>query len=81
MTVIILRVQHPGGQLRIEVDSQETIGDLNKIIASKLSADSNNIILSFDNKKYVQFSPSTTIRSYKQFEDGARIFMKLKDQN
>lgn len=80
MTVIILRIQHPGGQLRIEVDSQETIEDLNKKIASKLSTESNNITLSFDNKKFVKFSPSTAIRSYREFEDGARIFIKIKDQ-
>lgn len=81
MTNILLRIFHSGGQLRVEVDTQETIGDLNNKIATKLNTDADNVLLSFDKKKYLNLPADKSIRQYRQFDDGAIVYVKQKTKD
>ncbi len=55
MSEILIRVKHPKGQSRINLRKTNKVEDLLTELSKKLNSPSENILLSFDNKRFTKF--------------------------
>lgn len=76
MSEILVRVSHPGGLIRITTNLNDSIESLLKKISEKTKISEDNIIISFDNKRFVKISGKSKLKYQREFEDGVRLFVK-----
>ncbi len=76
MSDILVRINHPGGLLRINANLQETFEDFTKRVGSKISIEPENIIMSFDGKRYMRMTTKKKLKHSREMHDGVKIFIK-----
>lgn len=80
MARIILRIQHPKGMTRIEIDQSSSLQNLMEEMQKKTDIDPSIMIISFDGSKFTKFSPKSTLLQYKEFYDGAILYLRASGE-
>lgn len=76
MSEILVRLSHPGGLLRLTINKNDTTESFIKKVSEKTKISENNIIISFDNKRFIKIGGKSKLKYTKEFQDGVRVFVK-----